>query len=65
MIDMQVIDGCGHQGRKASLTCPIAIPRVAGDGFQQKLVKGHLSCLGVVLKWNSAQLHTEKQKFGR
>lgn len=29
-------------GRKLSLTRPIAIPRVTGDGFQQKLMKGHL-----------------------
>lgn len=24
------------------LTCPVAVPCVAGDGFQQKLMKGHL-----------------------
>lgn len=40
---MQVIDVVVFiGGRKLSLTCPIAIPRVAGDWFQQKLMKGHV-----------------------
>lgn len=41
-----------------SLTCPVAVPCVAGDGFQQKLMKRHL-VLGVVLKWNSAMSHSK------
>lgn len=24
------------------LTCPVVVPRVAGDGLQQKLMKGHV-----------------------
>ena len=41
-------------------TCPVAVPRVAGDGLQQKLMKGHL-CLGVVLKWSSAKVTQHKK----
>lgn len=48
-------------GKKLSLTCPIAIPRMAGDGFQQKLMKGHL-----VWVWSlsGTKLHTAEPKFG-
>lgn len=38
-----MLDTVAEGGEEPSLTCPIAIPRVAGDGFQQKLMKGHLA----------------------
>lgn len=48
-----------HWRNYLSLTCPIAVPRVAGDGFQQKLMKGHLAwvwSLSGTLRGHTAKL---------
>lgn len=31
------------RGKCCVLTCPVAVPCVAGDGLQQKLVEGHVA----------------------
>lgn len=61
---MQVIDGCVTHRRKE--TEPYASDR---DSTRDRWwvpteTDEGTSCLGVVFKWNSAKLHTAKQKFG-